>query len=47
MDFYTEEERNTELDYIICERLEITMDELDALQISNVELYRKEISYEL
>jgi hypothetical protein len=36
----TTAEQNTELDYIICEAMDITMDELDQLSLPNLEYFR-------
>ena len=36
-------EVNLEKDYIICERLNMTMEELDLMDLSIIEKYREEI----
>ena len=39
----SKEEKNTELDYILCDMLNICMDELDSIDLNIVEKMRKSV----
>lgn len=43
----TNEEMNLELDYILCNKLKLTMEELDELPINIVKVLRNKLSNQL